>query len=130
MSLPKLKKMPRLRRLADEQKPLEQEQPTEEFNAPEGLGESEPSLEEARQMAEDAGKKIDAMVQSFHSLYETLNQIADKYPGLYDELKLVCKFPNENVAEDVAQMNAAFDQVHEHIADDSYLSGMIGLKKE
>lgn len=118
----------RLRKLADEQRPLEQQ--PEEFNAPEGLGEQEPSLEEARQLAEEAGRKIDAMVQSFHSLYDSLNEIADKYPGLYDELKLVCKFPNENVAEDIAQMNGAFDQVHEHIADDSYLGQMIGLKKD
>lgn len=121
--------MNRLRKLAADEQPLE-EQPTESFEAPEGLGEQEPSLEEARQLSEDAGKKIDAMVQSFHSLYESLNGLADKYPGLYDELKLVCKFPNENVAEDIAQMNAAFDQVNEHIKDDSYLSGMIGLKKE
>lgn len=127
--------MNRLRKLAEGEKPLEQEQqesqqPNEEFNAPEGLGEQEPSLEEARQLADEAGKKIDAMVQSFHNLYESLNQLADKYPGLYDELKLVCKFPNENVAEDIAQMNDGFDQVHEHIQDDSYLSGMIGLKKD
>lgn len=119
--------MNRLKKLADEQKQVET---SEEFNAPPGLDKAEPSLEEARQFAQEAGQKIDAVVNSFHDLYESLNAIADKYPGLYDELKLVCKFPNEHDAEDIAQMNEAFDSMQEHLSDDSYLGNMIGLKKE
>lgn len=111
--------MRRLRKVAD---PVD-----EKMNMPEDLQENQPSIEEAQQLVNESYQKIVNLVDSYKSMYESLNLLAKKYPKLYDDIKLVVKFPNEKDAEDIVEMKNNFEDLLEHYQDAEYLKSIIGL---
>lgn len=100
-----------------------------EFDVP-GAEEEGPSVVDAAQVVEDARLAIESVVESYHQMFETLNKMSSKYKGLYDELKMVVKFPNEKDAEKIGVMRDHFNDVAEHYKDEHYLAGIIGVEKE
>lgn len=102
----------------------------EEFNVPQDTNSSEPTVEEAHGLVEQARAAVEGVVESYHQLFDALNTLAQQYPSLYDEMKMAIKFPNENDAEDISQMKGAFNDVADHFKDSQYLAGIIGVSKE
>lgn len=129
--------MNRLKRLAAEPE-QEQTQPEQledysetntEFDVP-GAEEEGPSVTEAAQIVEEARVAIEDVVESYRKLFDSLNRMSSKYKGLYDELKMVVRFPNEKDAEKIGVMRDHFNEVSDHFEDEHYLAGIIGIEKE
>ena len=88
---------------------------------------NEVNLEAANIALDEISKSIDALHEVYLKLFHGLNALYNEFPKLYDEMKKVVKFPDERIAQDVAEMKVDFEDIREHYNDPQYLADILDL---
>lgn len=79
------------------------------------------TLDNAREVLEEVQRAVNAVHQSYVELFSNLNSLAENQKGLYDELKMVVRFPDERDAKGVSDMKEDLEELMSHYDDDGYL---------